>query len=218
MKLLLNYRQEKKTLSYKLANVMGYYINYSDPKTSAEIILSQLVNSSNVLCMACLNPHSYIMAQSDLAFHTALDSCDYLLPDGIGIVNAARLFGINIQKRVTGYDIFINLSEAISKNDNYKFSYYFLGSTNATLEKIRAKLAIDYPSIEFAGSYSPPYKEYFSNEDNVLMIQAINDAKPDILWVGMTAPKQEKWIYQNRDMLNVKFIGAIGAVFDFSEV
>ena len=63
--------------------------------------------------------------------------------------------------------------------------------------------------------YSPPFKEVFSEEENRAMIEAVNRAGPDVLWVGMTAPKQEKWIYQNKDRLNVKFIGAIGAVFDF---
>ena len=72
----------------------------------------------------------------------------------------------------------------------------------------------DFPNIKVT-THSPPFKPEFSEEDNRQMIEAINQASPDVLWVGMTAPKQEKWIYQNKDKLNVKFIGAIGAVFDF---
>jgi N-acetylglucosaminyldiphosphoundecaprenol N-acetyl-beta-D-mannosaminyltransferase len=67
----------------------------------------------------------------------------------------------------------------------------------------------------FAGAYSPPFKEVFSEADSRKMVDAVNAAKPDVLWVGMTAPKQEKWIHQHRDRLNVRFIGAVGAVFDF---
>jgi N-acetylglucosaminyldiphosphoundecaprenol N-acetyl-beta-D-mannosaminyltransferase len=73
----------------------------------------------------------------------------------------------------------------------------------------------DFPDIEIAGTYSPPYKPEFSTEESQDMVEAVNSAKPDVLWVGMTAPKQEKWIYQNKERLNVSFIGAVGAVFDF---
>ena len=76
-------------------------------------------------------------------------------------------------------------------------------------------MAVDYPYIKFAGSYSPPYKPEFDEEDSRLMIDAVNKAAPDVLWVGMTAPKQEKWLYLHKDELDVKFMGAIGAVFDF---
>ncbi len=66
-----------------------------------------------------------------------------------------------------------------------------------------------------AGTFAPPFKVAFSADDNQRMVEAVNEASPDILWIGMTAPKQEKWIYLHKDKLNVKFIGAIGAVFDF---
>jgi N-acetylglucosaminyldiphosphoundecaprenol N-acetyl-beta-D-mannosaminyltransferase len=73
----------------------------------------------------------------------------------------------------------------------------------------------DFPHIEIVGTYSPPFKPEFSPGENNAMVKAVNHAEPDVLWVGMTAPKQEKWIYQHKDRLNVSFIGAVGAVFDF---
>jgi len=82
------------------------------------------------------------------------------------------------------------------------------------LREIVEKMSVDYPKIE-VGVYSPPFKPEFGEEDNAKMVEAVNAFKPDVLWVGMTAPKQEKWIYQNREKLDVYFIGAIGAVFDF---
>lgn len=93
--------------------------------------------------------------------------------------------------------------------------YFFLGSHDDVLSRICKKLSTEYPAIEVCGTYSPPYKEEFDDRDNEVMVDIINKAKPDVLWVGMTAPKQEKWIYQNKDRLSVPFIGAIGAVFDF---
>ena len=72
-----------------------------------------------------------------------------------------------------------------------------------------------YPQIQHIKTYSPPFKDTFDETENQQMINAVNDFKPDVLWVGMTAPKQEKWIFQNKEKLDVKFIGAVGAVFDF---
>ena len=161
----------------------------------------------------CANPHSIQVAHNDEKFMIALKSSDMLTPDGIGIVLASRILNGNIKYRVTGSDIFWGLSKSL--DDKCQGRYYFLGSSEEVLTKIREKMENEYPGITVVGTYSPPFKTKFSDDDNKKMIDAINAAKPDVLWVGMTAPKQEKWIYENKDKLNVKFIGAIGAVFDF---
>jgi len=163
--------------------------------------------------MACANPHSLVIASKDAAFKSSLQNADILLPDGAGIVLAARILCRPIKERVAGSDFFLGLSEVAEKEGQLK--YFFLGSTQAVLERIQKRLAVDYPSIRLCGVYSPPYKEEFDDEDNKVMIDLINEARPDVLWVGMTAPKQEKWIFQNRNRLNVPFTAAIGAVFDF---
>ncbi len=91
----------------------------------------------------------------------------------------------------------------------------FLGSSDAVLNLIRQRVAEKYPKIE-VDTYSPPYKPEFSDEDNEAMISAINHSNPDLLWIGMTAPKQEKWAYTHLNRLDVHcHIGTIGAVFDF---
>jgi N-acetylglucosaminyldiphosphoundecaprenol N-acetyl-beta-D-mannosaminyltransferase len=154
-----------------------------------------------------------VIASRDSVFKAALQNADILIPDGAGIVMAARVLHLPIKKRVTGTDFFLALSYAAENNGGLK--YFFLGSTVAALDRIEKRLAVDYPSIKICGIYSPPYKEEFDEHDNEVMIDLINKAKPDVLWVGMTAPKQEKWIFKNRDKLSVPFTAAIGAVFDF---
>ena len=94
-------------------------------------------------------------------------------------------------------------------------SCFFLGSTEETLAKIRENMAELYPHVEVVGTYSPPFKPAFSAEDNDEMIRRINEARPDVLWVGLTAPKQEIWIYEHQDRLQINFAGPIGAAFDF---
>jgi len=163
--------------------------------------------------LVCANPHSLEVALKDPLFDQAIKSADFAVPDGIGIVMASRILGGSIRERITGMDIFLGLSRELHRAGGFR--YFFLGSIPETLEKIKAKMAVDFPNISVAGTYSPPYKPAFTEEDNRKMIEAVNTAKPDVLWVGMTAPKQEKWVYQNREKLNVKFIGPIGAVFDF---
>ncbi|MCW1300580.1 MAG: WecB/TagA/CpsF family glycosyltransferase [Candidatus Nanoarchaeia archaeon] len=163
--------------------------------------------------LACINPHSIYMASKDPIVKQALLNADILVPDGIGIILASRLRGGRIRGRITGSDIFEGVSERL--NECGGFSYFFLGSTHRVLEKIREKMSKKYPRIRVAGVYSPPFSDVVDQSESNRIVDTVNQVSPDVLWVGMTAPKQEKWIFENRYRLRVKFIGAIGAVFDF---
>ena len=91
----------------------------------------------------------------------------------------------------------------------------FMGSSQKVLDLIVKRAAKVYPHLKVV-TYSPPYKPEFSDEDNTAIIEAINNANPDLLWIGMTAPKQEKWTYSHWKDLNIHcHVGTIGAVFDF---
>jgi N-acetylglucosaminyldiphosphoundecaprenol N-acetyl-beta-D-mannosaminyltransferase len=91
----------------------------------------------------------------------------------------------------------------------------FMGSSEKVLALIKERAAVDYPNVEVV-TYSPPYKPEFTDEENAEMVRAINEAKPDLLWIGMTAPKQEKWTYKHWGELDIDcHVGTIGAVFDF---
>ena len=106
------------------------------------------------------------------------------------------------------------LNEHQNENENKK-RVMFMGSSQKVLDLIVKRAAVDYPHLKVV-TYSPPYKPEFSDEDNRAIIDAINDANPDLLWIGMTAPKQEKWTYSHWNELNIHcHVGTIGAVFDF---
>ncbi len=97
----------------------------------------------------------------------------------------------------------------------HKPKVMFMGSSEKVLGMIREKAKVVYPHLEVV-TYSPPYKPEFTEEDNAAIIKAINDANPDLLWIGMTAPKQEKWAYSHWNELDIHcHCGTIGAVFDF---
>ena len=178
-----------------------------------DMILNWIDENGSGKYFVAANPHSIVEADKDPEFKHALQQADLVTPDGIGMVVASRLMGGGIRARITGSDVFRSVSQRLS--DQGRGRVFFMGSTESNLSAIKTKMAIDFPGISAVGTYSPPFKTRFSDRDNADMVNAINGFRPDVLWVGMTAPKQEKWIYQNRDKLNAKFIGAIGAVFDF---
>jgi len=194
-------------------NMLGYSITTKDKDGCVHEIVNWLENGCNRKYFVCANPHSVEVAETDHEFSSAIKNADLVIPDGVGIVIASKILGGAIQDRVTGSDIFEGINSALNRKNG--FSVFFLGSTEKNLTKIQDKMKQDFPNIRVAGTYSPPFKAEFSDEDNSLMIETINHAKPDVVWVGMTAPKQEKWTYENREKLDVKFIGPVGAVFDF---
>lgn len=166
------------------------------------------------LLINTINAFSYDNARKDAMFSEVLQKGDVLIPDGISIVKACRFLNAKSQpkERIAGWDLFVFEMERLNKRGG---KVMFLGSSDAVLGLIRQKMTEIYPGIE-VDTYSPPYKSEFSAEDNEAMISAINHSNPDLLWIGMTAPKQEKWAYKHLDRLEVHcHIGTIGAVFDF---
>ncbi len=178
-----------------------------------DVVNSTSSGSERCMWLACMNPHSYAVALDDAQFDQALRDADWLVPDGVGIVLASHMLNGSIRERVSGSDLFFGVHQHMNAKGG--MSVFFLGATEETLALIRQRMALDYPNIRIAGTYSPPFKRSYSPAELDEMINSINAVEPDVLWVGMTAPKQEKWIYANRTRLNVRFAGAIGAVFDF---
>ena len=196
----------------------------------------KLVEDKNILdnipkgkvTINCLNAHSYNITQKDSTFANILNKSNYLIPDGISIVWACKwLNAISKPKeRIVGWDLFSIEMEKLnaeaksgtfkSLNGNRKSPVVmFFGSSERVLHLIQKRMSKEYPLLKVC-TYSPPFKHVFSDEDNRAMIEAINQAQPDLLWVGMTAPKQETWIYQHWEELNINcHVGCIGAVFDF---
>lgn len=189
-------------MNTKSVECMGYTV-YADTLKNMELAKNTTVNT--------INQYSYCLAEEDDGFKQALMASDVLLPDGVGIVLASQFLNGNRIKKIAGADIHKFLLE---KMDAEKGSCFYMGSSDQTLKKIKDRLADEYPNIRI-GVYSPPYKPKFSETENSKIRQAVNDFRPDVLFVGMTAPKQEKWSYAQKDKLNAKVICSIGAVFDF---
>ena len=166
------------------------------------------------LLINTINAHSFNTAQKDKLFAEALKKGDALIPDGMSVVKACSWLKAKSRpvERIAGWDLFEFEMEHLNATGG---KVMFMGSSPAVLEKIVDKAAEQYPALDVV-TYSPPYKPEFSDDDNAAIIGAINAADPDLLWIGMTAPKQEKWAYANWDKLKIHcHVGTIGAVFDF---
>ena len=198
------------------------------------------------LLINTINAHSYNTARKDSLFAEALTNGDVLIPDGVSIVKACKWIKAKSQpkERIAGWDLFSFEMEKLEREseelrtkseesnsitsskdvqeDSSLFSLrsslkkvMFMGSSQKVLDLIVKRAAEVYPHLKVV-TYSPPYKPEFSDEDNKAIIDAINAANPDLLWIGITAPKQEKWTYSHWNELNIHcHVGTIGAVFDF---
>lgn len=163
------------------------------------------------LLISTINAHAYNLARKQPSFLNILQKSDILLPDGISIVLAMRVLSGEMIKKIAGADLFYYEMKRLNRQ---KGTCFFLGSSESTLQLIYNHAAKDFPDVS-VHTYSPPYKEEFSDDDNLQMLTAINEIKPDVLFVGMTAPKQEKWAYQHINNLSVNHVCCIGAAFDF---
>ena len=159
---------------------------------------------SNPIIINCLNPHSFVKSLRDYIFRKSILNTNLNLIDGIGIYLYLKIFRrLRSVNRITGYDIFERVI-------NKKLKFFFLGGSYIATSLIKKKL-----KNTKVRAWSPSFTEFFSEKENKNIVKKINKFKPNILFVGMTAPKQEKWSYLNRDKLHCNCIINIGAVFDY---
>jgi N-acetylglucosaminyldiphosphoundecaprenol N-acetyl-beta-D-mannosaminyltransferase len=189
---------------FKVINVMGYSI-LKDKLTAIKI------SKNKKIIINTINSHSYVTSKKDKEFRESLNKSDLLIPDGSGITLASKFLNREAIDKIAGYDLHHYLLEELNKNTGKCF---YMGSSSSTLKKISERLSKEFPNVEVE-TYSPPFKAKFTEEENAEIIARINAFEPEVLFVGMTAPKQEKWLQANRNQLKFNIASSIGAVFDF---
>jgi N-acetylglucosaminyldiphosphoundecaprenol N-acetyl-beta-D-mannosaminyltransferase len=176
-------------------------------KAAAERAIS---DRTEPFVFACANPHSLVIARSDMRFREALKTASAVVADGVGCRWGAALSGARLGPRITGFDFF---SAVMSRLDAFKGRAFFFGSSDTSLRLITEMAARDFPNV-VVDTLSPPFGAW-SHDQNKRMLEEIRRFQPDVLWVGMTAPKQEKWVAANAAALRIPVIASIGAVFDY---
>lgn len=193
------------------AALLGIRMNGSElPQLVARAVRALDEPAEAPFTFACANPHSLVVAQRDAYFRQCLRSCSAVVADGIGVKVAGLLTGRTYGPRITGWDFFHATMRALDARGGKAF---FLGSTPEVLERIRQRSARDYPNVVL-GLLSPPFGDWSSGQAEEVL-ETVRGFSPDVLWVGMTAPRQEKWMHANSLRSQAPVIGAVGAVFDY---
>lgn len=189
------------TKSYKF---LGYNIFSGYSKNIFSFSSNKVINT--------INAYSYVKADSDAVFKNALQSSDILVCDGSGIELVCKIIFRTKIRRITGYEIFTQGLKAANEGANNKV--FLFGSSEDNLKTIKEKISENYPNVNCM-YLSPAYKEEFNEEDNRQYLSVINNFRPDILFVSLTAPKQEKWVDKVKNNIDALHIASVGAVFDF---
>lgn len=186
-------------------DILGVKFSPTDIDSSAEKIIKMTEEDG---FHYVFTPNSeMVMAARDEQFKNILNSADMLTADGIGIVYASKILGTPIYKRASGYDISLKLFESLAGNGK---SFYLFGAAPKVAETAKEKLLEKFPGLIISGTHDG----YFDAEEEYRIIEDINLKQPDVLFVCLGSPKQEKWIFDNKDKLNVKVAMGLGGCLD----
>jgi N-acetylglucosaminyldiphosphoundecaprenol N-acetyl-beta-D-mannosaminyltransferase len=193
-------------------NVLGVRIDavgISDVVTT----MTRWIEQERDRCHIIVNTgmHGIMEARRDPQFRKILNCADLFFPDGISLLLIARGHGIRVAKRNTGPEL---LSAFCALAQEKGFSNFFYGDTPETLDALGKNLQRKYPRLKISGKYSPPFRALRDEEDSAV-VEMINNSGSDVLWVGLGCPKQERWMFEHRDKLNVPIIIGVGAYFKF---
>lgn len=157
------------------------------------------------------NVHGVVKSSSDKNFLKILNSSLLTVPDGMPLVWLARLSGYKTASRIYGPDLFLQMCET---SERKKYRIFLYGTTKKTLQRLNNRLLRRYPKLLIVGTYAPPFRNLTWSEELEIR-QIINKVQPHIVWVGLSTPKQEQWMYQNVNYLKANILIGVGAAFDF---
>jgi N-acetylglucosaminyldiphosphoundecaprenol N-acetyl-beta-D-mannosaminyltransferase len=156
--------------------------------------------------------HGVMESQRDEALRAIHNAAGLVVPDGMPLVWLSRLWGSgeNVE-RVYGPDL---LLECCDRSRTAGYRHFFYGGAPGVPDLLKARLCARFPGLTVAGMYSPPFRALTPEED-AEVIRQINAARPDIVWVGLSTPKQERWMAEHRDRVEAPVLIGVGAAFDF---
>lgn len=200
---------EKKNKNLTYCEILKTNINITNMKDTLRYLTRNLEDlRGKYICVS--NVHTVVMSYEDEEYRKIQNSAAMVLPDGKPLSVVSKLRGHKEAQKVSGPDL---MPEMFQLSEEMGYTHYFYGSTEETLDKLKEALLSRYPKLKIAGMYSPPFRPLTKEEDEEI-IQHINDASPDFIWIGLGAPKQEQWMFEHRDKLRGIMLG-VGAGFDF---
>lgn len=192
-----------------VCNILGVNIAAIDMEWTVDYFKKYVKDlSGDYICVS--NVHTTVTSYEDPEYCGIQNGGIMALPDGGPLSSVGRKRGHSKMARVTGPSL---MGEIFSISAEKGYRHYFYGSTEETLEKLYSKLEEKYPGLQIAGMYSPPFRP-ISEEEDEMIVRMINDTRPDFVWVGLGAPKQEKWMAMHQGIIKGLMLG-VGAGFDY---
>lgn len=193
-------------MEIKSIKILGVKIHQVTNESAYNKFLS-LMEEPRLSMIVTPNTEIVMMAQQDAELKEILQEAELVIPDGIGLVYASKIHQLGLTERVTGID---TMERMLKYCHNTKKSIYLFGGKPGVADKAAERINECYPNVQIKGIRDG----YFKKEEEDKIINHINEVKPDILFVALGAPKQEKWVYANKKTLNVKVAMGVGGAFD----
>ena len=191
-------------------SILSVNFDLIDYRQVLDTILGYKVSNRREL-VTITNPHSVLLCHRDEKMMQATQSAGLVLPDGAGIILAANILGYKNLGRITGPNLMLKLCDWGREKG---LRHFFYGGAEGVADKLASRLTEMYPGMEVAGTYCPPFRTLSEDEDQDI-VDMINATNADIIWVGLGAPKQEKWMADHVGRLKATAMVGVGAAFDF---
>ena len=193
------------------ADIMGVLIDRT-PRASVIAQVERFVQSGRPNQIVTVNVDFLNIAHKDRSFVSLLNAAALAVPDGMPLLWVSRLVGQRLPQRITGTDLLTDCA-ALAARAGYRI--FLLGAAPGVAEAAGRVLEARYPGLQIAGSYAPPEQGDFTATENARIVDLVRATRPDMLFVALGTPKQERWIYENLEALGVPLCVGIGGVFNF---
>lgn len=195
-------------MSFVICDIIGVPINNINMNEAVSLVLLYMEEEKEEAKIVFTpNPEFVMNALKDEKFMDILNNSDLNIADGIGVVICSKILGSPLKERVAGYDLVQNIFSIIK---NQEKTVYFLGASEKIIEEAKNRMEAKYRGLKIVGFHNG----YFSEYEEYLIIEEINKLKPDLLLVGLGCPRQEKWIYDNKNKINTRVMIGVGGSFD----
>jgi N-acetylglucosaminyldiphosphoundecaprenol N-acetyl-beta-D-mannosaminyltransferase len=192
-------------------NVLGVGVDPVNPARALATI-DQWIASQGRSYVCVSGIHGVMESHRDESLRSIHNAAGMVVPDGMPLVWLSRLHGFRDAQRVYGPDL---LLACCGRSLATGYRHYFYGGAAGVPERLIERLEARFPGLRVAGSYSPPFRPLTPEEDREV-VSRINAAQPDIVWVGLSTPKQERWMWEHRSRLEAPVLIGVGAAFDFN--
>jgi N-acetylglucosaminyldiphosphoundecaprenol N-acetyl-beta-D-mannosaminyltransferase len=199
-------------------NILGTHINSirkADLLDALEQVIvdwRSILEASRATTQICITPtNSILAARKQFKLQAIYNAAEWVICDGVPVKWAANFLGTPILERITGLDLLPDLIDLANKKS---FSVFLLGASPGVGEQLKNKIEAEFPNCQVKGIYVPPFMAVFSEAENKRMLDAVNQSQADILLVSLTAPKQDIWIAEHKQLLQVPLSIGIGGAFE----